>query len=178
MSTTPPPPPDRPTQRLQPQPPPVDYEQRVVERGVAAPATDWSVVFARLQDSISSLRTGLVLIGILSALALGLALYALLGDDNGGGRRGASSERVSRLDDRVDRLSRQVQGLRAGDSATSALADRVDRLSRSVTALRSQAAKGAAAAPDSTQAIDQLGQRVDDLSRQLQDLRQKSTTPP
>ncbi len=172
MSTSPPPP-DRPTQRLQPSPPPVEYEQRVVEHGVAAPATDWSAMFARLEDAISSLRTGLIVVGLLSALALGVALYSLLRDDDRDTRRAASSERVARLDDRVDRLSRQVQALRADQEGTDALAERVDRLSRSVSSLRSQAAGGGA---DTTQAIEQLGERVDDLSRQVQELRQNPTT--
>ncbi len=176
MSTTPPPP-DRPTQRLQPSPPPAEYEQRVVEHGVAAPATDWGVMFARLEDAISSLRTGLIVVGLLSALALGLALYSLLRDDDRDTNRAASSERVSRLDDRVDRLSRQVQGLRADQEGTDALAERVDRLSRSVSSLRRQAARGGGAtAADTTQAIEQLGGRVDELSRQVQDLRQNPTT--
>jgi methyl-accepting chemotaxis protein len=186
MSTTPPPPPDRPTQRLQPSPPPAaEYEQRVVEHGVAAPATDPSAMFARLEDAIRSLRTGLIVVGLLSALALGIGLYALLRADETDDetRRGASAERVARLDDRVDRLSRQVQGLRADREGTNELADRVDRLSRSVTSLRGQAAGGdddAAAAADATQAVEQLGQRVDDLSTQVEELRQNQdqTTQP
>ncbi len=187
MSTTPPPPPDRPTQRLQPQPPPAaEYEQRVVEHGVAAPVTDWGVLIARLEDAIHSLRTGLIVVGLLSALALGVALYSLLANDDnqGDGRREASADRVARLDDRVDRLSRQVQGLRADREGTNELASRVDKLSRSVSSLRGQAASGggdddaAAAAADARQVVEQLGERVDDLSQQVEELRQNQTTQP
>src|ERR671916_2157 len=117
MSTTPPPPPDRPTERLQPSPPPRPpvYEERVV-----APAADTSAILLRLEDAISSLRTGLMVVGVLAVAALGVAIYSLMQDDDtgNGSRSGlASDERVSELDDRVDRISRQVQGLRSGGAA-------------------------------------------------------------
>jgi polyhydroxyalkanoate synthesis regulator phasin len=169
MSTTPPP--DRPTERLQPRPPPPQYER------VAAPgAGDATLLFTRLEDTISSLRTALVVVGVLAALALGAALYAILRDDGSTGTRGAGSERVARLDDRVDRLSRQLQRLRSGSSSPGALSRRVDDLSRQVATLRDQG--GGGASPETTQAIQDLGRRVDDLSRQVQDLGQGQTTPP
>jgi methyl-accepting chemotaxis protein len=178
MSSAPPPPPDRPTQRLQPSPPQAEYEERIVERG--APVTDWGGVIARLEDAISSLRTGLIVVGLLSALALGVALYSLLADDESDGntRQGASSERVSRLDDRVDRLSRQVQGLRSADDGTDDLEERVDSLSQTVDSLRNQTGSGDNAAAEATQAVEQLDQRVDDLSRQIQELRQSPPQAP
>src|SRR5919107_6433622 len=116
MSTNPPPPPpDRPTQRLQPTappPPPPVYEERVV-----APAADPNAILLRLEDAINSLRTGLMVVGVIAVAALGVAIYALMKDDDadGASRSGlASDQRVSRLDDRVDRISRQVQSLRSG----------------------------------------------------------------
>jgi polyhydroxyalkanoate synthesis regulator phasin len=182
MSTTPPPP-DRPTERLRPTPPevppPVAYE-RVVDPGVPV-ATDTGLLYARLEDSIASLRTGLVVLGLLAVIALGVALYSLLKDDansSRGTRDGASNARVTRVNDRVDRLSRQVQSLRTGGTSPAALAGRVDALSRSVTALRNSAASGANAAPDPTKAIQDLSTRIDDLDRQVQALKQSQTTTP
>ena len=175
MSTTPPPP-EPPTRRLDPAPPPVAYE-RVVEPGIA-PA-DPNLMFVRLEDAISSLRTGLVFVGLLTVIAIGLAVYALTRDDNtSNGTRSdaASTERVVQLDDRVDRLSRQVQQARADARAARDVGTRVDALSRSVTALRSQAGNGAASA-DTTQAITDLGKRVDDLDQRVQDLSAGQTTP-
>jgi outer membrane murein-binding lipoprotein Lpp len=132
------------------------------------------------EEIASSLRTGLIVVGLLSALALGVALYSLLADDESDGntRQGASSERVSRLDDRVDRLSRQVQGLRSADDGTDDLEERVDSLSQTVDSLRNQTGSGDNAAAEATQAVEQLDQRVDDLSRQIQELRQSPPQAP
>jgi polyhydroxyalkanoate synthesis regulator phasin len=169
MSTTPPP--DRPTERLQPTPPPPQYERAVEPR--APLAADATVLFTRLEDAISSLRTWLVLVAVLAVAALGLGLYAVLRNDNGTTRGTAS---VARLNDRVDRLSRQVRQLRSASSGTSALSRRVDALSRQIAALRSQGANGSSPT-DPAQAIQDLNKRVDDLSRQVQQLGQAQTTP-
>jgi TolA-binding protein len=174
MSTTPPP--DRPTERLQPAAPPPQYE-RVVQPGVPV-ATDATLLFARLEDAISSLRTALVVVGVLAVAALGLALYAVLHDSGSTGttRGAASADRVARLDDRVDRLSRQVQQLRSGSAGAPALTRRLDELSRQVAALRSQGGSDAAS-QDTAQGLQDLNQRVDDLSRRVDELSQAPTTP-
>jgi|GEM_PF-1845026 len=183
MSTTPPP--DRPTERLRPAtappPPPVAYD-RVVEP--VAPvaggpvATDPTYLFARLEDSISSLRTALAFVAVLAVAALGVALYALLKNDvtdrtTGGG----TSARITRLDDRIDRLSRQVQGIRAGGNSPAALAARVDSLSRSVSALRTQAGS-TSAAPDPTKALQDLSSRIDAVDQKVQDLSTQTPATP
>lgn len=181
MSTTPPP--DRPTQRLAPAPPPVEpapyYErERVVEPGVAADP----LLLVRLEDAIHSLRTALMFVGVLAVAALGVALYAVLQEDSNDSAstgNAASDQRVSTLDDRVDRLSRQVQSARAAarsDDDTTALSDRIDALSRQVQSVR-QSAGNATAAPDATQAIGQLDQRIDELSQRVDALGQNGTTP-
>jgi polyhydroxyalkanoate synthesis regulator phasin len=174
MST--PPPPEPPTRRLEPTaapPPPPVYEP-----GVAPVGADPNLLFVRLEDSISSLRTALMFVGILAVLAIGIAIYALTRDDTPAGTSGAvTSQQVTQLNDRVDRLSRQLQQLRADVRGTSALASRVDALARSVSTLRSQAGSGAAAT-DQTQAIQALNKRVDDLARQVQTLSQGQTTTP
>lgn len=167
MST--PPPPDRPTQPL----PPARHVPLVDER-VVAPAVDLNVVLLRLEDAVVSLRNWILVVGVIALAALGVALYALLRDDSGtrgSSRRGlASSERVSRLDGRVDRLSRQVQGVRAGGRGDAVLADRVDGLERRIKTLADQPSGG-----DSTQAIEQLSSRVDALARDVDAL--KKSTP-
>jgi chaperonin cofactor prefoldin len=176
MSTQPPPEP--PTRRLEPTAAPPPAYERVYEPGVAPVAPDPNLLFVRLEDSIASLRTALMFVGVLAVIAIGIAIYALTRDNNSSGS-GASvtSQRVTQLNDRVDRLSRQVQTLRAEVRGTRALVTRVDALSRSVTSLRSQAG-GGAAATDQTQAIQALNKRVDDLARQLQTLSQGQTTTP
>jgi prefoldin subunit 5 len=165
MSTTPP---DRPTERLQPTPP--VYEERVV-----TPAVDPNIVLLRLEDAIGSLRTGLMIVGVIAVAALAVGIYALVKDDNSGGgsRSGlASDARVSQLENRVDRLSRQVQALRSGGGAGStAVSDRVDALERTVKTLASRPSA------DPQQAIDELSKRIDDLAREVEALKQTQTTP-
>ena len=174
MSTTPPPPPDRPTERLQPTappPPPPVYEERVV-----APAADPNAILLRLEDAINSLRTGLMIVGVIAVAALGVAIYSLMKDDDGdnGSRRGlATDERVSRLDDRVDRISRQVQGLRSGGSRSSdAVETRVGALERTVKTLAERPST------DPQQAIDELSNRIDDVAQDVEALKQQSQATP
>lgn len=167
-----PPPPDRPTERLQPTPPPPPiYEERVV-----TPAVDSNAVLLRIEDSIGSLRTGLMIVGVIAVAALGVAIYALMQDDDGGGggsRNGlASDSRVSRLDDRIDRISRQVQDLRSGagaDTGGDAVEDRVAALERTVETLADRPST------DPQQAIDQLSGRIDDLAQDVEALQAQPT---
>lgn len=159
-----PPPPDRPTEPLHGARRPPVAEERVV-----APAADPNLILRRLEDTVASLRTGLMIVGLIAVVALGAALYALLSDDatRGGSRSGlASDERVSRLDDRVDRLSRQLQSLRAGGD-TAALGDRVDALERTIKTLDSSP-------DDATQAVEELSSRVDGLERDVEDLKSRA----
>ena len=180
--STPPPPPERPTEPLRrPRPAPV-VEERVAPAAVpvaderlVAPAVDPNVILLRLEAAIESLRTWLVVVGLVAVAALGVALYAILGDDDGGGGSGstsglASDERASRLDNRIDRLSRQVQDLRSGDAGgdeSAALAGRVDSLESTVKSL-----SGQPAASGTQDAIDELSKRIDDLSGRVEQLQQ------
>jgi hypothetical protein len=167
MSTTPPP--DRPTERLRPTPPPA-YEERV------APGVDPNVVLLRLEDAVGSLRTGLMVVGVIAVAALAVAIYALTqASDSGGGSRSglASDERVSQLDDRIDRISRQVQGLRSGaGTGGNGVEDRVAALERTVKTLAERPST------DPQQAIDQLSERIDDISRDVDELKQAPTQTP
>ncbi len=133
-----------------------------------------SAILLRLEDAISSLRTGLVIVGVIAVAALGVAIYTLLQDDETGGSRSglASDERVSQLDERVDRISRQVQGLRAGDGGDDdALEDRVAALERSVETLAERPAA------DPQQAIDELSGRIDEIARDVEQLQQRAPAP-
>lgn len=170
MSSTPPPP-DRPTQPLRPSPP---EPAPVVQERYAAAGPDPNLVLARLEDAIASLRTWLAIVGLISVAALGVAVYAIVREDEGddGSRRGlASDQRVSRLDDRVDRLSRQLKSVRASEGDSDALGDRVDALERSVKTLADRPAT------DPTKAIEELSGRIDDLSRDVEQLKQAPTPP-
>ncbi len=135
-------------------------------------APDPDIVLLRLEDMIGSLRTGLMIVGVIAVAALAVAIYALARDDGAGaGSRGdaASADRVSTLDDRVDRLSRQVQDARAAardGGADSGLEDRVASLEDAVKKLADRPAA------DPQQAIDELSGRIDDIAKDVEQLKQ------
>ena len=171
-------PPDRPTEPLRPNPPPapaprqpVAYEAYEV---APPPAVDVTAVLARLEDAISSVRTGLMFVGVIAVAALGVAIYALMKDDDTSSRAGgATSARVATLEDRVDRLSRQVQSARASannSDDTEAIADRVDALERTVKTLADRPQPG-----DATQAVRELSDRIDDLAADVEQLKTAQT---
>jgi hypothetical protein len=151
-------------------PPPV-YEQRG-----AAPGVDPNVILVRLEDAIGSLRTGLTIVGVIAVAALAVAIYALVqanDSSSAGSRNGlATDSRVSQLEDRVDRLSRQVQDLRSGGGGDSAALDsRIAALERTVKTLASRPST------DPTPAIDELSGRLDALSKDVEQLKQTQTPP-
>jgi hypothetical protein len=165
-------PPDRPTERLQPQPP----RQPVVEERYVSPAADPNAILLRLEDAVNSLRTGLMIVGVIAVAALGVAIYALMKDEGGGAgsRSGlATDSRVSQLDDRIDRLSRQVQDLRSGASsggADAGLGDRVEALETTVKELADRPTPG-----DATQAVQELSDRIDDVTADVEQLKSAQT---
>ncbi len=167
MSTTPP---DRPGGRLRPSPPPV-YEERA-----AAPGGDPNLVLVRLEQAIGSLRTGLMVVGVIAVAALVVAVYALVkaNDDGGGGSRSglASEERVSQLDERIDRLSGQVQDARSGSQGSGEdVEDRVAALERTVKTLAERPST------DPQEAIDELSDRIDDVAKDVDALKQAQPAP-
>lgn len=162
MST--PEPPDRPTERLAPS----RTEHRVVEQ---APVADLDAL-ARLEDAIASLRTGVMIAGVIAVAALGVALYAILRDDGGTAGSGASQERVSRLDDRVDRLSSQLQDARSSARGAADVDDRVEALEKAVEDLAERPAS------DPQQAIDELSGRIDEVAKNVEELEQQAQQAP
>lgn len=165
------PPPDRPTEPLRPAP-----REPVVDERVVTPAVDSNAVLLRLEDALQSLRTGLMIVGVIAVAALGVAIYSLMRDDdastaaNGGA---AGDSRVSQIDDRVDRISRQVQDLRGGgdDDEAAALGDRIEALEGTVKELAERPAPG-----DATQAVQELSDRIDDVAADVEQL-QAAQTP-
>ena len=165
-------PPDRPTEPLRPAPAP---RQPVAHEPAPPPAIDVTAVLVRLEDAVNSVRTGLMIVGVIAVAALGVAIYALMKDDGSSSSAGggASSSRVATLEDRVDRLSRQVQDVRSdnnGSDEASALADRTDALERTVKTLADRPQPG-----DATQAVTELSDRIDDLASDVEQLKTAQT---
>ena len=171
-------------------PPPGGVPPRPGDRPVPGAAPDdpggpaWP---ERVEDQIRKLKQACAALGLLAALATGLALWALLSDDEGNGR-GASRAQVSRLDDRVDRLENRigdtseendVSKLR-DDLKDKANTDDVEGLQNDVQELR-QAVDEAGqndSGNEAAQAVDELGTRVDELEQQVDELRQNQDQQP
>ena len=156
-------PPDGPTEPLRPAPRAPVAEERVV-------SADRDVLL-RLEHALDSLRTGLMIVGVVAVAALGVAIYSLMAeDDAGNGSRSglASDSRVSDLEDRVDRISRQVQDVRSGDGGDedAELTQRVEALEGTVKELAERPAPG-----DATEAVQELSDRIDDVAAEVERLR-------
>ena len=129
---------------------------------------------------MEALRTWLVIVGLVAVAALAVALYALLDDDTAsGGARSTSGladdARVEQVENRVDRLSRQLQGLRtdSGGADTAALANRLDELESTIKSQPAQPATGGG----TQQAIDELSKRIDDVAGDVEQLKQSQPQP-
>jgi len=62
-----------------------------------------------VRDELRSLRTAIALLGVLAAVALGIAVWALLSAESGGERRAVSAARVAALERRLDALQTDVE---------------------------------------------------------------------
>lgn len=159
-------PPERPTEQLRPSGVPV------IERPLTA-GVDPSVLVLRLEDAVASLRTGLMVAGIIAVAALGVAIYGLLKNSDGAASGSASAARVASLEGRVDRLSRHVESLSGAVPAQGAgLDDRVAALERTVKQLAERPAPG-----DATAAVKELSSRIDDVASEVDQLKQGQSTP-
>jgi hypothetical protein len=137
-------------------------------RGTYPPADD-EYRLADLRDEIRSLKTAVVLLGVLGVIALGVAAWALLSnnDDSGTTRSGVSPARVSELERRVSDLASQVRRAPA-KSDLAALADRQKALGDRVAAIEKTANDAA-----SQQSVDQIQQNLQDLQKRVDEIEQQ-----
>lgn len=171
---------DRPTEPLRPRQPVA--AEPVAAREVAAVDPGW---MARIEDQIRSLKSMMALVGVLALAALGLALYDLLRDDDGGDREGASRERVAQIDERVDRLEGRAGGAPKESDVTrvqeglegKAEQSDVEDLGAQIEELR--AAVEAGDSDDSTtQDLATLSEQVEQLAAEVEELRSESQQQP
>jgi methyl-accepting chemotaxis protein len=182
-----PPDPDEPTRRLPPDAPP----PRGYEREVAVTAGDDLVWREEVLDRLSSLRLAVVLLGIVAVAALGVALWALLTqEEESDAQRGASVERVADLEERVDELEQDVEQAPSGDELLE-LSDSVESLDERVGAIEDRVERqgdGGASeqAVEDLQgdvqqlgvAVEQLGDAVEDLDQRVEAIEQQQGTSP
>jgi DNA repair exonuclease SbcCD ATPase subunit len=181
-------PPDEPTRRLPPSDPslPPAGPPRVREREVYA--EDDGTWLEELRDQVRSLRTAVVLLGILAVAALGVAAWALLSDNDdetaGQTPQGASRARVSDLEERVDDLESRTRNAPSNSDLDDLEAEQKSLANRVAKLESASGQQSDAASQDSVDQIQQdvqaLDQRVDDVEqqqRQQQQEQDQGTTP-
>jgi predicted RNase H-like nuclease (RuvC/YqgF family) len=167
-----PPDPDEPTRRLPPaQPPPLEYE-----REVAVTARDELIWREEIVDRLNSLRAAVVLLGILAVAALGIALWALLTqEEESDARRGASVEQVRDLEERVEELEQDVERAPSRDALTE-LSEAVESLDERVGAVEDRVERQGAseqAIEDLQGDVQQIGDAVEQLGETIEQLDQR-----
>jgi TolA-binding protein len=85
-----------------------------------------------VRDELRSLRTSVLLLGVLGVVALGIAVWALVDDDSGGGPSDVSPTRVVALERRVDDLRSDVA---QPSDAVASLRARQEALEQQIAAL-------------------------------------------
>jgi septal ring factor EnvC (AmiA/AmiB activator) len=149
------------TRRLAPAEPPPQYPR--------SPDGDELTWREYLLDRFHSLRTAVILLGILATAALAVAVWALLDAQND--RQQPSGARIAVLQDRISALESSIKRVPTQDDVT-ALRDRQRALDDRLKAVE-EAGRRAATQKD----VAALQQRVDDLDKRVQKLEQQQAQP-
>jgi hypothetical protein len=136
---------------------PVGTPPRTAEQNVAYTTSADELAWRELiRDEMRSLRTGMVLLGVLAVAALGLALWGLLtAQAERNDPQTVSVARARSLERRVDRLEARVERLPSA-------AD-VARIQGSLQELRADVSRAQQATAALEVRVRELGQRVDEL---------------
>jgi outer membrane murein-binding lipoprotein Lpp len=143
----------------------------VDERAAAVPVED-PYRTEILLDQLRSLRTALVIVGLIAVAALAVSLYTVLTkEEESDTHAGASRQQVATLSDRVDALESDVKD-RATKDDVNQVADDVQTLSNRVDKLakQTQPADSSATDKEARASIDQLNTTVETLSQDIKDL--------
>jgi biopolymer transport protein ExbB/TolQ len=125
--------------------------------------TDAGAWHVFLLDRLQSLRTAVAIVAVFAVAALGVAVWTLLHDDDGGTRRqGVSAARVRALENRVQRLEKRVPS----QQDVASLRDDAHPLAKQVAAAE-------AAATAAQRRADTLDQRLREARQQLRDLQER-----
>ncbi len=133
---------------------------------------DWAI---GAEDRLRTLQGLLALASILALAALGVAIWALVDDDDSA-RQGASQGRVAALTERVERLEARPDRPAEPSAAGQVSAADLDALEDDVAELKSQVAKGGGEGDQSgdgapANSVSALSTRVDELTSQVDALR-------
>jgi hypothetical protein len=136
---------------------PVGTPPRTDEHNVAYTASADELAWRELiHDQLRSLRTGMVLLGVLAVAALGIALWGLLtAQAERNDRQAVSVARARSLERRIDRLEARVERLPS--------AAEVARIQGRLQELQAAASRAQQASTALEVRVRELGQRVDEL---------------
>ena len=133
----------------------------------------------RIEDQLRSLKRLTAVLSVLALAGVGLALWALLDEDEEG-RQGASPERVAQIDQRVERLDDKVAQA-SEETDTSRLTERlkekadkddVQAIADDIQELRGALDQALSRRGASAESVDQLEGRIEELSQQVDELRE------
>jgi uncharacterized protein HemX len=136
---------------------PVDTPPRTAEHNVAYTTSADELAWRELiHDQLRSLRTGMVLLGVLAVAALGIALWGLLtAQSERNDRQAVSVARARSIERRIDRLEARVERLPS--------AAEVARIEGRLQELQAAASRAQQASAALEVRVRELGQRVDEL---------------
>jgi peptidoglycan hydrolase CwlO-like protein len=130
-----------------------------------------------IRDRLRSLKTAVVLLAVLAVVALGIAIWALLGSQDTADTQGASASRVSALENQVDDLEADVKNS-ASKSDLQQLSKREQELAAKVDDLDKQVTQTADAVGTVSKDVQTLQQDVEDLQGRVDALEQDAAAPP
>jgi hypothetical protein len=174
-----PPDPDEPTRRLPPSRPAEPLREREVITSTELDAVWTQEILGRLR----SLRTAVTLVGVLSVVALGVGVWALLTkEEEGDAQRGASQQRVRELEVRLQALESETDDA-ASQDAVEQLRGQRRQLEQRLTAVEDQLHGGAledtrADIRQLSDGLEQVGQSIQQLDQRVDELEQQSQNSP
>ena len=148
---------------------PPDPPRRIEAEPPVVPVATGPDRIALLADDLRSLRTALILVGLLSLGALGAAVYAIVENEDDDEGRSSLRDRTGELDRRVDEL--EEQATRASEESDVAALRR--RLTAATAAARTANRRAAAASETASglrEQVTELGETNEQLADRLQAL--------
>ena len=139
----------------------------VSDRSVAYVHSDEEFWRQYLHERLRSLTTAVTLIALVAVAALGVGLWAIFGDE----RDGASTDRVRRLESRVDVLDARLRQRPAADDL-AAVRERQDAIEQALRALDRKQAQPDEDTAAVIEAVDATQQSVAQLEQRIAALEQ------
>ncbi len=130
-----------------------------------------------VRDRLRSLTTAVVMLAVLAVAALGIAIWALLDNQDSGNTQPASASQVSALENQVNDLEAEVKNS-ASKNDLQQLSKREQELAAKVDELDKQTTQTADDVGTVSKDVETLQQDVEDLQGRVDALEQGAAAPP